>query len=230
MHFDKSEVIAGERLLRIRGILRYFHDWDSSISVERIERRLECTRSRARKLLKALVARGFIEPSTDEWARPGDYEISDLGGRLVGWRAIPRINREKADRLIAELLERVREINGRDELAYKITYVGVFGSYVDGKNDLGDIDIAYEMEWRDPSRKPVEYNRERFEASGRASGSFFLELYYGAHEVKKILKARNRYISLHTMDEMKRLGIRPRQLFPKRRKGGKRDERVQETA
>jgi hypothetical protein len=54
---------------------------------------------------------------------------------------IPRINRAKADRLVAELLQRATDVNRRGELTHHIASIHVFGSYLTDSDSLGDIDI-----------------------------------------------------------------------------------------
>ena len=57
------------------------------------------------------------------------------------------INREKADRIMQEFLKRVEEVNRDDSYPYRVSKLVLFGSYLNPEQmDLGDIDIAFELE------------------------------------------------------------------------------------
>src|SRR5437773_6502052 len=76
------------------------------------------------------------------------------GTSWVPWsnaKFVRRITRPEAETLVAELLERVKLVNERDELTHRVTEVRVFGSYLGDKPDLGDIDLAIEFSPRRPT-------------------------------------------------------------------------------
>jgi hypothetical protein len=49
--------------------------------------------------------------------------------------------------------------------------------------------------------------------SGRTFSSYLDRLFYGHTEVMPLLKARSRYLSLHTMDDLEAIGAFSRILF-----------------
>jgi hypothetical protein len=49
--------------------------------------------------------------------------------------------------------------------------------------------------------------------SGRTFSSYLDRLFYGHTEVMRLLKARSRYLSLHTMDDLEAIGAVSRILF-----------------
>jgi hypothetical protein len=49
--------------------------------------------------------------------------------------------------------------------------------------------------------------------SGRTFSSYLDRLFYGHTEVMRLLKARSRYLSLHTMDDLEAIGAFSRILF-----------------
>ena len=65
-------------------------------------------------------------------------------------RLVPRLNRAKADKLLADFLRSVEEVNAHPDLLHWVTEVRVFGSYLTNSDDLGDIDIAIRKK-----RRPV---------------------------------------------------------------------------
>jgi predicted nucleotidyltransferase len=135
-----------------------------------------------------LVAKGLIEP------HHGKFQISPLGTRLAAKQLNPRIPRAKAEKIVADMLSRARNINESPELLCRISKITVFGSFVTDAEDLGDIDVSVEIK-----RKHVEGMQwiEAAVARAKASGrqlDYSQMLDYPRHEVMRLLKDRNRYI------------------------------------
>ena len=57
-------------------------------------------------------------------------------------RFVPRINRAKAEQLLADFLQSVEEVNAHPDLLHWVTEVRVFGSY------LNDSEISVRSIWR----------------------------------------------------------------------------------
>ena len=96
-------------------------------------------------------------------------------------RFVPRINRAKAEKLLADFLQCVEEVNAHPDLPHWVTEVRVFGSYLNNSDNLGEIDLVIKKE-----RRP-------------ASGSFSDA--YPERLVALLLKGGSRYISLHGVAE-----------------------------
>jgi hypothetical protein len=94
---------------------------------------------------------------------------------------VPRMNRAKAEKLLADFLQCVEEVNAHPDLLHWVTEVRVFGSYPTSSDDLGEIDLAIKKE-----RRP---------ASGSPSNA------YPDRLVARLLKGGSRYISLHGVAE-----------------------------
>ena len=97
-------------------------------------------------------------------------------------RFVPRINRAKAEKLLADFLQCVEEVNAHPDLPHWVTEVRVFGSYLNNSDNLGEIDLAIKKE-----RRP---------ASGSISDA------YPERLVALLLKGGSRYISLHGVAEL----------------------------
>ena len=97
-------------------------------------------------------------------------------------RSVPRINRAKADKLLADFLQCVEEVNAHPDLLHWVTEVRVFGSYLTNSDDLSEIELAIKKE-----RRP-------------GSGSFSDA--YPERLVARLLKGGSRYISLHGVTEL----------------------------
>jgi hypothetical protein len=59
----------------------------------------------------------------------------------------------------------------------------------------------------------VRESLRRADMSGRTFSSYLDRLSYGHTEVMRLLKARNRYLSLHTMDDLEAIGALSKILF-----------------
>jgi hypothetical protein len=123
----------------------------------------------------------------------------------------------KVNNIIAELLKRVAQINANSDLCYFVNEIRLFGSAIDGKAEsFGDVDIAYDLGRR---KRPPEYkdwhdwSHKRWELAGRHNLNLLQELYYGEHEVLRLLKERNQYLSVHNFDDMVGIGADSIRLF-----------------
>ena len=98
----------------------------------------------ARALVEQLLKDGMIEVN----ARFADcreqvaYQPTRRAARFV-----PRINRAKAEKLLADFLQCVEEVNAHPDLPHWVTEVRVFGSYLNDSDNLGEIDLATASEW-----------------------------------------------------------------------------------
>jgi hypothetical protein len=203
----------GQSLRKVRD----FVSWGNS-RVEYLDSR-EVASYFGSDITDALLATGLIEPYEHRGKHADLFQVSALGGRLAHVRLVPRIDRAKAQGIVVALLERVRRINGRSELLYRVAKVHAFGSFITDAPDLGDIDVAVELQGK---RREIEQaggdwvaaNLARAKASGKSMGGYGDMLYYGEREVRLLLKGRDRYLSFHPFAELERLQVASRCLFP----------------
>ena len=92
--------------------------------------------------------------------------------------------------------------------------ITAFGSYITDAADLGDIDIAVELECKIPEGQRIEANRARAKASGRKGLSYDDKLSFGEREVNRLLRGRNPYISLTLYDSLQRLNTPTKVIYP----------------
>jgi hypothetical protein len=128
-----------------------------------------------------------------------------------------RIDRAKVDKTIGELLKRVAQINADLELCYFVNEIRLFGSAMNSKAEsFGDVDIAYDLGRR---KRPPEYkdwhdwSHQRWKLAGRRNLDFIQALYYAEHEVLRLLKGRNQYLSIHNFDDVVGIGADSIRLF-----------------
>ncbi len=150
----------GEACTGINHVARLFFDVDDPNDQELFGSNI---------LLQRLVKQGYLVEKKDDNPKSTDtHALTPEGVRLCTKKIIPRINRAKANQLVAGLLQRAAEINRRGELTDRVASIHVFGSYSSDTDSLGDIDITIELERRhDDWEQHEAVNEARIEASGR---------------------------------------------------------------
>ena len=214
MRLDKNATIAGQPIKRVRELLRRMMG-SAHWSDREIADFFHIDDVKAHALIDEMAVRGFLQDSEQ---RPGNssrfYECGPQGSRLASARLLKPITRQKADVIIATLLQRVERVNARPELLERVCEVRVFGSYLEERDDFGDIDVAVGTVRKEGSGKDwVRESLRRADMSGRTFSSYLDRLVYGHTEVMRLLKARSRYLSLHTMDDLEAIGALSRILF-----------------
>ena len=115
-----------------------------------------------------------------------------------------RLAMSKADRALAQFLDRVATVNGEEGFAYRVKRVTVFGSYLTHSDQLNDVDLLIDLVPRKTNVKAQEMLeasiRARAVKSGRRFGIFIEELAWPRTETCSFLKNRSRMLSLHYTD------------------------------
>jgi predicted nucleotidyltransferase len=96
----------------------------------------------ARAMTDALLAEGLLRPCQKE---ADHYEASYAGIGLAVARNLKRIDRAQAESFVTELLARTDAINSDANSAYRVAAIWVYGSYVKGGPDLGDVDLLISL-------------------------------------------------------------------------------------
>ena len=131
----------------------------------------------ARALVEQLLKDGMIEVNGQFFdSQQVAYQITTKGNAMLAAR-IARLKRAKAEKLLADFLQCVEEVNAHPDLLHWVTEVRVFGSYLTNSDDLDEIGL--------------EIKKERRPASGCFSDT------YPERLVALLLKGGSRYISLH---------------------------------
>jgi hypothetical protein len=178
LRLDKSASIAGQPVKRIRDLLRRMEavHW----SDRAIADFFHLDETQANALATELVACGLLEESK---RRPNDhrrfYELGPQGPRFASTRLLRPITRAKAESIVAAFLQHVEKINERQELLERVCEVRVFGSYLEAREYLGDVDIALRIErkgssgkeWRRESLRRADQSGHKFRVPDRGSGN-----------------------------------------------------------
>jgi predicted nucleotidyltransferase len=199
VRIKSDDIIAGQPVLTIRKFLKRNRLWNS-IPLEVIEKELEVSPATAQQIFQDLCELGYIAP-IDETNQENRWYVTTIGNSLAEANAGKPIKRKTAERLVKQFLERVERINDSGEYAFQVKQVIVFGSYVSDNPDLGDIDFAITLKPRysEQDKQQAIENERRKKAleAGKSFKSFLEELIWPQEEVRRILKNRSPYISLH---------------------------------
>ena len=177
-------------------------------------------------LIKELFRNNYIENVIqDESAffkyRNSEFKLTEKGHTLCVANASHAINKEKADKIFKEFMQRVDEINTNDYYLCKVNKIILFGSYLNSENtSFGDIDFALELK-----RKINDYNEYdkirknrilELKQKGKHFNDFMAELNYPEREVMLKLKNKCQYISLHYIEAEKEIleNTENRQIYP----------------
>lgn len=202
MRISSDARIADHPILEVRRLLqlgqaRHFNQDD-------VEKVLSLKKKAAKQFIQTLANEGYIVRDV-EWPDDELWNNTEKGNALANASAAKPIKRATADKLYQQFLERVKLINAADEYAYKIKKVILFGSYLGDSSDVGDIDLAIELELRsdDPdTRSEMMAQRVRVaEEAGREFASTWQRLSWPTQEIFLLLKARSRAISLHYIED-----------------------------
>jgi len=220
MKLDTTQLIGGYPILRIRDMFKR----QSEFSCESVEWLMKLPAAKATRLIKELVQLGYLEfmpPRTaaEHADKSKWYELTSKGRTLALARAVPPMKREKAEKLLAEFMDRIQEVNTSPNFLYKVDKVLVFGSYLRPEvAELNDLDVAVELttKFADPNerRKASDALVATAYKAGRSFSGFMDQLLYPYSMTKSFLRSRSRYLSLHTTDDAVLPLTETRQIFP----------------
>ena len=114
------------------------------------------------------------------------------------------ITRAKADQPIADLVERAKEVDADPQYLYGISRLVIFGSYLTGKEKLGDIDIAVELGPKE-RHPPAHWKLVEEQRQAAPLGNMLEQLDWPEQKVRKALRDRHTAFSIHTYDELERM-------------------------
>ena len=114
------------------------------------------------------------------------------------------ITRARADELIAALVERAKAVDADPRYLCGVSRLAIFGSYLTGKEKLGDIDIAIEVgpKQRHP---PTHWELVEVQRQEAPRGNMVERLFWPELKVRKALRERHAAFSFHDYDELERM-------------------------
>lgn len=214
MRISRNQKINNTPILKIRDFFKSLQRYRTdTFTLDKVCDFFEIHNLEANNLLRELTEQGFIEKSSSDC-----YKTTLKGEALRIARCVPPINRDKADKIVNDFMQRVEEINTSDYYLYRVSKILLFGSYIkEDAVDFGDIDVAFELERK--TEDADEFDRlnkefvEKAKDKGKSFSSFLEELFYSETVVISKLKNRNRYISLHRDDDILKV-TKTKQIYP----------------
>lgn len=200
MRLNPADSIRGVPVLRLRDALRAS---GLHFTAREIGDRLRIPSDEIGPLIAELVARGYIEPDST-YGGEQIWRPSAAGAQFASAPGTRPITRATADRLLRGLLERAQKVNRSSEFLYKVTKIGVFGSYLRDTNDLGDVDVAVKLTPKVSDReqhfRACQKRTAQAAAQGRSFHNFVDRLAWPEEEVYRFLRNRKRSLALVRFD------------------------------
>lgn len=202
MQIDWNETICGLRMIEVRNLTRKLFD-EGDIAFTAAKSGL--SEPACQSLVRTMIDRGWWKE-----IEPGIYRATVMGNAMAMSKKLPALTRADADALLTRVISTAHAINSDPVMAYDITYLAVFGSYLGDTPTLNDLDIAYEIRGRWAS---VEDKHDRFhrmiarqnEAYPQARSGTLHSYVWAGIAVRKRLKVTNR-VSVHDRGEIDALG------------------------
>ena len=126
MRINRGDRHAGVDALRLRS---YFRRYSANVNIQTAMEVFSMTEQQAQKMLDGLLKLEMISPCKSQHDKKiVCYETTITGNGLRIAKASAPVKRATAERILQELLERVNIVNERQDLAYRVASVVVFGS------------------------------------------------------------------------------------------------------
>ena len=201
MQLSPETVLAGHPAVSIRAV---FRRWSTISAVEVIADSLGVTVPEAQTVLHALLAEGFVEEVPRR--RPftaNTFELTVKGAALAQASAAKPLLRSTVEVKLAELIDRMTQVNADDTFLYGVEEAFVYGSYLSAKDRLGDLDISLRLYRKETDGdRYMEAAKRSARASGRHFGSYLDELGWPETQVMLFLKQRSRVYSIHVQEPL----------------------------
>jgi len=222
MILRSSQVIAGIPAKDIRRLLRQVRRLEFTCGF--VAEVLGCSLDEAKRVVSGLEKGGYLS-RTGLYEGHEFYETTLNGNQLAGASLRP-ISRATAEKILDGFMQRVRAVNSNPDYLAEVTGVIVFGSFLSQGEELGDVDVGIQLEWK-PSdaetfKQRAEARRKLAQEQSRQFRNVTDWAIWPNTEVRLFLKSRTRQLSIHDFRELKRLPpFRCRILFGQRRALGK---------
>ena len=203
MRVEPNQIIAGFPAKKVRDALEDLARQNCGGSAEYFSEKLNCSKRKTSAFIKDMLGLGYLEKGLKDKSENIQYYKTTLkGNTLAQASARPPIKRGTAEKKIQELINRAEEIN-KNDYAYKIERLTLFGSILSNSETVNDIDVAIKMVPSFQNRTLFEQARDRaIKRSTRRLNSWIAELSWPETEVYQKLKNRSPMYSFHSDEEI----------------------------
>lgn len=176
MTIDPKAKLGGFTLIQIRDFLRRHKFY--SLRDEDAQDFFRTSSNRAAALITALEREGYLEkqrktPYAKYW------ELTDAGSRLTTASAGRPISRHTAERKLAELIARAKEVNRNEKFAFIVERIAVIGSYLSDSPVMSDVDVVLSLRPRLTDKHAQQrLEAERINASGRSFANYSQRIFW----------------------------------------------------
>lgn len=202
MQIHPDELVVGFPARQIRKLLRRS---DQFLSVGDVTKVLELKGKKALRLLETLEQQGFIEKNICAHNAGQYWKHTIRGGALSTALFSAPVSQKNAEKKLSEFMDRVRYVNENNRFLYRVRKVIVFGSFLTESPTVGDLDIAIDLEQKEPDgKKHTKLILARANAAalnGKRFQNFVERLHFAVQDVKLFLKARSRILQLTDFDD-----------------------------
>ncbi len=162
-----------------------------------VAKALAIDRAAAAQVVQALEASGYVERAGKGWRNTA------AGNAVAGVSKARPIKRETIRKSLDALVARVKELNAREDLLYRITKVVLYGPYLTTKQELlKNADVAVELMPKIADRERLErLGAERARESGRRFASHAARAAWPRAEVLQLLRGPSRAIAVRELGE-----------------------------
>lgn len=199
MHIDARDVLAGQPILKIRKLFKQARSCGHGTQ-QLIMDVLQVDESTAAGVLCTLIDHGYVEP-WEEHVFGRTWRTTMKGNALAQASAAPPVRRATAARALDAFLQRVRQINGANELPYIVERVILFGSYLGEAETVNDVDVAVQLRRRydDDARFQRQCSARVRHAldQGRRFNNGTEQVLWPHLEIYHLLKSGSRVIKIH---------------------------------
>lgn len=218
MRLSKSDRIAGYPMTTIRQLMRdcAYKEW---ITPKGTASLLNISVDNATQLLNALIHEDLLTKIDGPDCLEVTWSTTVKGHALAQAHFLPAITRAKADIIVHQLLERVRQSHHDPYYFLCVQSLHVFGSYANTVPTVNDIDLILTLGWKPQFTNPLirselsQARRHQASRNGRRFRHLSDELNWPDTELKRFLRARNPRISFHADDEAELLNVSLTELY-----------------
>jgi len=146
---------------------------------------------KGRLICGQLAAGGFLEPSPRS---PGEWLLTDKGLSLRAKKLLRRIDRDRAEAILAKAVEAARAFNADPAPNWRITQMYLFGSLATTAPTVGDVDVMVMVEPRYPWDEAFHERERKRLAILRPSHRSII--HSTRHEAFRRISKRSPYLSI----------------------------------
>jgi len=205
MRLSTSDKLFDIKAKDLRDFFRFRPD---NFSDEIFCERLKITPKQADKILENMINDKIISLMEVHESDDGVkfYKILTKGHAIKNVRFTKPITKEKADKMIKELIERIKILNSDDYHLSKVEELYAFGSYITDSKDYGDIDLAFDLK-RKRKHSTKEYTKLCYERQRKGGFRNLSDLYSFPffEEPLRFLKKQIPQLSFHSIEDAKQV-------------------------